>query len=373
MATMTLKAIQFLIFLSALILKLRVTTSYPAYAETKNELNCIRFAPDFEPTCPEFRIVTSASKRLLCKVQNCPKHSQLVFLSLLLMCGDIEYNPEPPNCLYHCGYCSRLVPDDCDCIECSRCEKWTHWSCSHLSLEDFCTADNRTWYCSSCLMEELPLFPQPPTKVLSVHKLKPKPNGLFVIHINIRSLLAHLDEIHHLLSSLKPDILGISETWLNDSVDGEIHFPDYNIFRSDRNRHGGGITTFVRNCLQVTSLSNISVPASLSPHCESLWLNVKSPSITYNLVFGCCYRPPRAPTSSLTVTFNFLEVLLSNYRNVIIAGDFNINLLKSNNKTTATSMRDFITTHSLTQPITLPTRVAPSSSTLLDIFLTIYT
>ena len=33
-------------------------------------------------------------------------------------------------------------------------------------------------------------------------------------------------------------------------------------------------------------------------------------------------------------------------------------------------MRDFITTHSLTQPITLPTRVTPSSSTLLDIFLT---
>ena len=73
-------------------------------------------------------------------------------------------------------------------------------------------------------MEELPLFPQPPTKVLSVHKLKPKPKGLFVIHINIRNLLAHLDEIYHLLSSLKPDILGISETWLDDSVDGEIHF-----------------------------------------------------------------------------------------------------------------------------------------------------
>ena len=164
--------------------------------------------------------------------------------------------------------------------------------------------------------------------------------------------------------------LGISEIWLDDSVDGEIHFPAYNIFRSDRNRHGGGIATFVRNSLQVTSLSNISVPASLSPHFESLWLNVKSPTIPYILVFGCCYRPPSASTSSLTVTFNFLEVLLSNYKNVIIAGDFNINHLKSNNKTTATSMRDFITTHSLTQPITLPTRVTPCSSTLLDIFLT---
>ena len=171
-----------------------------------------------------------------------------------------------------------------------------------------------------------------------------------------RSLLAHLDEIHHLLSSLKLDILGISETWLDDSVDGEIHFPDYNIFRSDRNRHGGGIATFVRNSLQITGLEYFCSCL----HFESLWLNVKSPSIPHNLVFGCCYRPPSAPTSSLTVTFNFLEVLLSNYKNVIIAGDFNINLLKGNNKTTATSMRDFITTHFLTQPITLPTRVTPS-------------
>ena len=96
MAAVTLKAIQFLIFLSALILKLRATRSYPSYEETKNELNCIRFAPDFEPTCAEFWIVTSASKRLQFKVQNCPKRSQLVFLSLLLlMCGDIEYNPGP--------------------------------------------------------------------------------------------------------------------------------------------------------------------------------------------------------------------------------------------------------------------------------------
>jgi hypothetical protein len=43
------------------------------------------------------------------------------------------------------------------------------------------------------------------------------------------------------LVSEKPDIIGITETWLNDEIlSSELHLGGYNVIRKDRkNRHGG--------------------------------------------------------------------------------------------------------------------------------------
>ena len=44
-------------------------------------------------------------------------------------------------------------------------------------------------------------------------------NGsLLIQHLNVRSLYPKIHEIQHLLSSQKPHILGISESWLNNSL-----------------------------------------------------------------------------------------------------------------------------------------------------------
>ena len=44
----------------------------------------------------------------------------------------------------------------------------------------------------------------------------------------------------------QPDIVCIVETWLDDTVsDNELLLPDYQIYRYDRNRHGGGDAIYV--------------------------------------------------------------------------------------------------------------------------------
>ena len=44
----------------------------------------------------------------------------------------------------------------------------------------------------------------------------------------------------------RPDLICIVETWLDDSIlDNDISLPNYQLFRLDRKRYGGGIAVYV--------------------------------------------------------------------------------------------------------------------------------
>ena len=56
--------------------------------------------------------------------------------------------------------------------------------------------------------------------------------------------------------SEKPDVVCIVETWLDETIlDSEISIADFSVVRLDRNRHGGGIVRYVKNCLHCNVLS----------------------------------------------------------------------------------------------------------------------
>ena len=60
---------------------------------------------------------------------------------------------------------------------------------------------------------------------------------------------------------------------------------------------------------------------------------------------------------------------LDNYKNdIIIAGDFNITLLKLNENDMFSSFFDTVISHSLYPQITLPTRCTRTTGTLIDNF-----
>ena len=77
----------------------------------------------------------------------------------------------------------------------------------------------------------------------------------------MRSLLSNETDLKILLSDLKPDIVLLSETWLNNS--SRVKFPGYNIIRDDRDDGYGGLLSlikikykFQRLSLDTTSLLN---------------------------------------------------------------------------------------------------------------------
>lgn len=67
-------------------------------------------------------------------------------------------------------------------------------------------------------------------------------NGLNICHINAQSLLKKIDEFRLIFESSMIDVICISETWFNESIeDGLVDLKPYNLLRSDRPTHGGGV------------------------------------------------------------------------------------------------------------------------------------
>lgn len=77
---------------------------------------------------------------------------------------------------------------------------------------------------------------------------------LNICHINVQSLCARefskFEELKSLFVNSKADIICMSETWLNESIDDSmIQIEGYDLIRNDRNRHGGGICVYFRKNL----------------------------------------------------------------------------------------------------------------------------
>ena len=71
-----------------------------------------------------------------------------------------------------------------------------------------------------------------------------------LLHLNARSILPELDELHVLCVDNSYDIICIVEPWLSDKVaNTELCIPGFTVFRKDRNRYGGGIIVFVKSTL----------------------------------------------------------------------------------------------------------------------------
>ena len=67
------------------------------------------------------------------------------------------------------------------------------------------------------------------------------------VHINANSILSKIEEVRIIASKTKAAVIGISESKLDENVlNGEINIPGYNILRSDRNRHGGGVLCYIK-------------------------------------------------------------------------------------------------------------------------------
>ena len=189
--------------------------------------------------------------------------------------------------------------------------------------------------------------------------------GLGILHYNIRSLCKRekLDHVKLLLSQTDPDVLILTESWLNRTIpDSDIALNEYSIYRTDRVSRGGGVAIYVKARFSITVLKSVSI----AKHFDFIALKLdlgKSFSIT---VIGI-YRPPAAPPDSL----NLLTDLLSSFLNTecLISGDFNWNWLTDASHCFKNACVDLGLTQLISEP-TRPNLKYPHKSTLLDLILT---
>ena len=89
-----------------------------------------------------------------------------------------------------------------------------------------------------------------------------KTKGLHLCHFNVNSLLSKIDEIRDIANRIKPAVLGITLSKLDSSITNmEVNINGYSIIRNDKNRHGGGVASYVKNdlCFNTKKISPIQL------------------------------------------------------------------------------------------------------------------
>ena len=110
--------------------------------------------------------------------------------------------------------------------------------------------------------------------------------GLYLIHLNINSLLSKIDELREIARKRRATVIGITESKLDGSVlDGEINIDGYELVTSDWNRHGGGVACYIRSDI------SFNVRGDFSSEIENIFLDILLPK-TKPILIGILYRPP---------------------------------------------------------------------------------
>ncbi len=97
-----------------------------------------------------------------------------------------------------------------------------------------------------------------------------------------------MTEFRNIAIHTRAAVICVSETWLDNSVTNtEIQIEGFNVIRKDRNRHGGGVATYIRSDLAFSERNDLQ-----SINLESVWVEILLPK-TKPILVGTCYRPPK--------------------------------------------------------------------------------
>ena len=160
-----------------------------------------------------------------------------------------------------------------------------------------------------------------------------KPKGLYIVHLNARSLNSNFSLIKPLIIENKFDICTISESWLHDLIPNSfVSIPGYTLIRqdrmlADRNKRGGGLVIYLST--KIEHYINRLDLNYCDENIEMQWIEIHLPNQKKYFI-GNIYRPPNTDTSeALKKIKNIFGKLNQIVRSEIFClGDFNIDLTR---------------------------------------------
>ncbi len=178
-----------------------------------------------------------------------------------------------------------------------------------------------------------------------------------VMHININGLRDKVDVLY--TEAKRYDIVAVTETKLNDGVDtSDLRMSGFqDPIRKDRTEDsGGGIAVYMKEGITAARRNDLELN-----DLESIWLNITC--YQHKFLLGTVYRPP----NSLAYRWNILRSMLDEaepnlFNKMLLVGDLNDDLLPG----LPCPLLNIIESYELHQFISEPTRVTPTSATLLD-------
>ena len=169
-------------------------------------------------------------------------------------------------------------------------------------------------------------------------------------------------EVKILIEHTSLDILTVSETHLTPDIhNDEVNIDGNQILRKDRtHKGGGGVAIYFKSVLDCTRLSKYE-----DEDIETIWIDLLSDS--QRLLIGCVYRRP--DVSLFFDKFHrILDKVWMTRRNVVIAGDFNSDMLSGPGN--GTKLKRIFQSFNFCNIIKAPTRTSEHFNTLIDLTLT---
>ena len=311
------------------------------------------------------------------------------------------------------------------CINCSWCEGWVHNECTKLSENEL--KKLKYYFCSQkCnddaifpeddlqgknIYRDSPDNPQPPTsdKAQEIKKKEkiPKnknsfssvnshlldvecsyidPNDLdtsilqkrnseiTIWQTNVRSINANFDKLDEVFNGCEkklPDILALTETWLNDDTTAPdiVGYSFESVQSKGTKNFAGGVGIYVSNDLEYELQPNLDLKYK---GCEDLWIKIRDcekekEKRSKDLILGVIYRHPNQSYKSFTDHLcKTLHALNEKKLNYVIVGDVNIDSSKYNVAYNITDYINTLNSFECNQFIDKPTRVKSNSSTCID-------
>ena len=114
-------------------------------------------------------------------------------------------------------------------------------------------------------------------------------SDLSLLHLNVRSLSLHVDELVSTLATLKIncDVIGVSETWnsFENPIKTNVEIPGYSYFPCQSHSQNGGVALYVKSGLNLLPRPDLSKE---STDFESVWVEVEYKN-GKNYLFCCSY------------------------------------------------------------------------------------
>ena len=206
---------------------------------------------------------------------------------------------------------------------------------------------------------------------------------LKIFNLNIANILTKLNSLKLMVENIadnsnKPNIITITETHLNESrsqgyskTELRDLLPGYRFFfRSRKERRGGGVGVFLAEEL-IGTAEIITENFFEEEVFESILVRIPCFPFKTNkkdLLVLTVYRQPGQ--ENLSKFFEILQQWLDNHdkrhNEIIITGDFNLDLLKYQMHEQTSQYLDIMVSHGLSPVITKPTRIQHRSATLID-------
>ena len=183
--------------------------------------------------------------------------------------------------------------------------------------------------------------------------------GIRLGYLNICHIKNKKDEIADILANSGNSfhMFCFSESHLNNKItDQDLSISGFNIIRKDATKKlETGLVMYYSNSIEVKRLNNIE-----NHNIESIWIEMKVKK-NKPIIIGFVYRNPAENAGWLNRFHTMMEAVTFEDKEIIMLGDFNIDLLKKH-----TDWKRTYKQYCLKQLIKTPTRITKDSETLID-------